>query len=720
MTSPVVSWHALPDAQRDTDDATAVLGDADAEAAVDRDREVGAGQVVQQPRHPGEESVRREDGGIERAVVLEHDAAQQLVDRLGADGHGEQVLHLVLGERDRGGQCRHHLGQRAGDCGRVGVGWRGVLEHDELHGRGVEQPLRGEPAAAVQVESELDPPAPGGRGPGEDGQYRPQLDRAGGDRRRPDDDGEVVEAARGERERGVDLVHRGQSGDLGGDLEPEGVGLPREHDRTYRDLERLADGLHVDAGGQRVVEGLAQRRQGGGKLVAGGRFEAADRIGGEVDEQVVGELGRAVAQREEVTDLGDQLADGAGEVVARLGGELVQQEGQGMVGGVDRSRGGRGGQPRSSRVEHDVGAGLGTEEDPKAAVQRRVHRLAPWPGTDHAEAEVEAEGRRAGTRDVHGCLQAGRQPAERRGSRRGELRGVDEGTQLERSGRVVAGQRDPRREHELAGLARESEDRLQRVEKREEARRLPTERAGVAQPAGRVVQEAERQAHRRLGRLVEQAERAEDGVDDRLGRLVGAAKHLQRRFAEQRRRELEEGVDGRLGVEVGPDRDVPGGGGAGRSPAQHGPGRVEVQPGRAGRRGVVVRADAGRPAGGGRSERHVGGPAEAALAGRRIDRERAGVQIGGHGDRAGDEADRRGVVARGRESGAQQRSCSRGEPLPAHGIAQRAGDERAWIVHELLDRVGHAAVGGQQLEGLERRRAARRRSARAPPRWLRR
>jgi hypothetical protein len=41
-----------------------------------------------------------------------------------------------------------------------------------------------------------------------------------------------------------------------------------------------------------------------------------------------------------------------------------------------------------------------------------------------------------------------------------------------------------------------------------------------------------------VGRLVEEAKRTEAGVDDRLGRLVGAAEHFESGLAEQRRGQL--------------------------------------------------------------------------------------------------------------------------------------------------------------------------------------
>ena len=153
---------------------------------------------------------------------------------------------------------------------------------------------------------------------------------------------------------------------------------------------------------------------------------AADGIGREVGEQVVGELRRAVAQGQEVADLGDELPDGAGERRTGLLGELVQEEGQRVVGGVDGSCGRGGRQPRPGRVQDDVGAGLGAEEHPQPAVQRGVERLAPGRGADHAEVEIEGERRSTGAGDPHGGLEAGGEPAERGGGWRGELRRVDE------------------------------------------------------------------------------------------------------------------------------------------------------------------------------------------------------------------------------------------------------------------------------------------------------
>ena len=130
------------------------------------------------------------------------------------------------------------------------------------------------------------------------------------------------------------------------------------------DLERLADGLDVDVRRQHVVEGLTEVREDSGQVAGGRRLEATDGIGGEVGEQVVGELRRAVAQGQEVADLGDELPDGAGERRTALLGQLVQEEGQRVVGGIDDSCGRGGRQPRPGRVQDDVGAGLGAEEHP--------------------------------------------------------------------------------------------------------------------------------------------------------------------------------------------------------------------------------------------------------------------------------------------------------------------------------------------------------------------
>ncbi len=356
--------HALTEAQRDAEDVAGVLGDADAEAAVDGDGEVGAGQVVEQAGDTPEEVGGRADGGVERVVVLQHDAAQQLLHGRAADRHGEQVLDRVLGECDRRRQGRDDLGQRARHRGGVGLRRRRVLEHGELHGGYVEQPLRGEATGAVEVEPQLDPPATGGRGAGEHREHRTELDRTGGDRRRADDDGQVVDPARGERQRGIDPVHGRDAGGRGGDLEPARVRLPTENDRAHRHLERLADGLDVDVRRQHVVEGLTEVREDSGQVAGGRRLEATDGIGGEVGEQVVGELRRAVAQGQEVADLGDELSDGAGERRTALLGQLVQEEGQRVVGGIDDSCGRGGRQPRPGRVQDDVGAGLGAEEHP--------------------------------------------------------------------------------------------------------------------------------------------------------------------------------------------------------------------------------------------------------------------------------------------------------------------------------------------------------------------
>ena len=265
----------------------------------------------------------------------------------------------------------------------------------------------------------------------------------------------------------------------------------------------------------------------------------------------------------------------------------------------------------------------------------------------------------------------------------------------------MARERDARREDQLAGLPGQPQERLERVEQRDEAGRLPAHGAGVAQPAGRVVEEADRQPHRRLRRIVEQAEGAEGGVDDRLGRLVGAAQHLERGLAEERGGQCEQDVDGGRGVEVGPQREIAGRRRPRRAPPQHRPGRVELEPRRAGRRAVLVGAEPERPRGTARAEREVGGPAEAARAGRRVDGERPGGQVGDDGRRAGDEADGGRVVSgHGRDAG-QERPRPAGELLPPRGVGQGGRDERGRVVHQLLDRVGDAAVGGEQLQRLE-------------------
>ena len=565
--------HALAEAERDGHGAAAVPGDPDGEAAVDRDREVGAGQVVEQPHDAAEQAVEREHRGVERAVVEEDDAVQQLAHRRRADGHVEQVVDLVDGQRDRRRQRGHDLGQRRGHGRRIGLGgavpsrttsWTVAWSSSHC------APTRREPSRSSPSSTRR---PPGGRGAGEDREHRTELDRSGGDRGRPDHDRQVVEPAGRERERRRGVVDRREAGGVDLDPDAEGVRLPPQHDRAGRELERLAVGLHVDAGGQRVLERRAQRGQRAGQPRRGRGLEGGHRIGRERGEPLVGELRRGVPEGEEVADLGHQRADGPAERRSGLRGEGVEEERQRVVGGVDGSRRGRGGQPRPGRVEGDVGTGLRAEEHPEAAVQRGVDRLAAGGGAVHAQVEVEREARRSRRRDAHGRVEARGQPAQRCRSRRRELRRVDRDPQLERSAGIVARERDAGREDQLAGLPGQPEERLERVEQRDEAGRLPAHGAGVAQPAGRVVEEAGRQPHRRLRRVVEEAEGAEGGVDDRLGRRVGAAQHLERGLAEERGGQCEQDVDGGRGVQVGPQREIAGRRRPGRAPPQHRPGR---------------------------------------------------------------------------------------------------------------------------------------------------
>ena len=97
----------------------------------------------------------------------------------------------------------------------------------------------------------------------------------------------------------------------------------------------------------------------------------------------------------------------------------------------------------------------------------------------------------------------------------------------------------------------------------------------------------------------------------------------------------------------------------------------------------------------------MGGPAEAARARRRVDGERPGGQVGDDGRRPGDEADGgRAVSGHGGDAG-QERPRPAGQLLPPPGVGERGRDEGGRVVHELLDGVRDAAVGGEQLQRLE-------------------
>ena len=212
----------------------------------------------------GQQPVELEDGGVEGAVGLQQHAVQQLADGGGADLEGEQVLHLVGGQRDRRGEPGDRLGQRErrpdpGRHRRVG------RENGELQRHRVEQPLRCHAAGAVEVEAELDPAPPSGVRTGVHGEHRPQLDRADRQRHRPDREASASSPAAVSARPRPSWSSSGSAGDAAATSIRNGAGCQVRADRAQLDLQRGADRLTSTCGRQHVAEHVGQCLQRGGE-----------------------------------------------------------------------------------------------------------------------------------------------------------------------------------------------------------------------------------------------------------------------------------------------------------------------------------------------------------------------------------------------------------------------------------------------------------------------
>ena len=378
----------------------------------------------------------------------------------------------------------------------------------------------------------------------------------------------------------------------------------------------------------------------------------------------------------------------------------------------------RGAEAGAGRVEADVGAGRRAQEDREVLVERDVDGLAARAGPVEAERDVDAGVRGSGGRDADRRSEPEDEATERRRRRRAELRRVDGGLQLEGAAGVAGLERDPLCDGELTWISGQPEQRLHRLDQRDEPGRIGAERARVAQPARRILREAHGQAD--VARGVEEAERAEEGVDDRLRGLVGRSQRVERGLAEQRRRDVQDEVAEGGGVERRPQLHVGRCRGAGGAPVQRGPAGLEPYPQRPGGRRRRVGAEADPPVAGRRRQRGVRGPTEPVARRRRVEREGPGGEVGDDRDRVGRDPYRAGIVAAGRW---HRRAGARAPPWPGSSGARSSSTRRrrAHPGRGAAARSRRRCCRRPRRAGAPRRRcAARRPRATAPPRSPRR
>ena len=447
--------HAVGEPDREPDDAPRG-GEAEGERR-DGDREVGAGDVGEEPLRAGEQRARVEDAGDERRrrrVVLEDHAAQQPAHVRGAHRRVEQLLHGVLRDRDGGDEVGHRLDDAQRDLPRIGRLDRrrdGAVAGHEGEAAAVEQPAGGEAVRVVERHADRDPRAAHRREPTGDGHERPQHDAARVDRCRARGDAGLVEPRRAQRERErepLDPRHRDAVADDAHDARRR---RPGERDVADRDRERAARGRDAHRGRHERVEQRRERVQPRRRDRRHGGRERGDRVGGPGAERGrVEALRRPAAQGERVADRADERPDRRGELR-----ELVEQEGERHLGrGGERAEAGEG-------DEREVGArGRPDEQLDAAGAEAQVHRAAAGARAAEADVRLDAEQRRARRADRERRAESrGETPAAAAAGRR-PRRGIDDEREPRAAPLGGHGERDARAERDRrAGRAGDPEQR---------------------------------------------------------------------------------------------------------------------------------------------------------------------------------------------------------------------------------------------------------------------
>ena len=529
-------------------------------------------------RRPATLSARRcrraeQRGGIEQAGVEraagprrdEHDALQDVADARRADVLGVEHGHDHRRRRATKPATRSRTAssRASGDVGGVEM-LAGRVDDDQVEAA-AEQPARADAAVVAEAEGDLDP-APADRGAaGVHAGERPQHDAAGVDVGRPD---ARRRARRAPARPAPARARRGRRRDAGGgaadrDGERRGRHAARSPPPT---TIRSSPASTVGADVARAVAArsrcaIAPRTVTVSAAVArrapppGRRPRPAGRRP---------EKWPAGAQRQRVAELG-RRACRPRPIDARIGGvvgERVKDEGQRLG---DRGRGELA-EARRARVEREVGAGRGAQEDAQiaVAVEGDVDRLAVRGGV-RRHARRRPRRRTRGAR-LRASVKLSAPPATRRAVAPAD--GV-EGARVERERQPRrAGRRRHRRAIVTPGASSHApgppvtpSSGLSASSRATSARGLQAggaaERGLVGEPGQRVVEEREREAARgarRRCRRRRAGRRVEGAVDNRAGGLVEVAHDLQH-DARRARREPGARACARpaAGVGVGPE-----------------------------------------------------------------------------------------------------------------------------------------------------------------------
>ena len=532
-------------------------------------------QPREQPRRV--EQVRVELG---RVRVVEQHAAQNVARRRRAHGLGEQIRECGRAQHERRDDVEHRFEQRDRDLRRVRaldvahaarvyddqidlVSEPALAARDRRHVDDqieaiTEPPARADPRVIAHAERQLRARAARGRRARVHAEERLDRHAAGVDRRRPDLDVQRRESRRRQTDPEGDRRDRGNTVHFARHRDRQRRRRQQNRDDADVHLQRRPDDARANAAGQQ----RADRRDDVADDDRRPRRQPRDNrrrgIGGPRLQRGSGEV-PARAHAERIAERRDERADLPADArMAGEAGELIEGERQCLRDGALRELG----EARGIRVDRNVRARGGTEEHLHARVERDVHGLTPGRGRAvEAYEEIERRTRRCARRERKPERSAGVEASGRGGYRR-ELARVDR----ERDPRGTAGarvrnDRDTVRETPLPGITGDADERLERVDHRDELRGHEPARAAehcvVLEPRRGILDERERQPHAARsvgGRIGQQADRHQARVENRPHVRVEFAQRLERHAQQLGGHDARERPCDRIGIGRRPQR----------------------------------------------------------------------------------------------------------------------------------------------------------------------